>query len=139
MKRHIRGSGFRHTLPAVFRFSALWVIVVVLTATGIIVGMILSDLVHPALRGEAWFFLATRVPIIALVAVGIGIFTTNRLAGPWVLLTRAFKDVEGGDMDYRIRFRDSDRHLRDVETGFNRMMVALNERAESRGGLEAED
>ena len=139
MNRYIRGSGFRHTLPAVFRFSALWVVVVVLIAPVIIVGMILSDLVPPALHGEVWFFLFTRVPIIALVAIGIAIFTTNRLAGPWVHLARAFKDVESGNMDYRIRFRDSDKHLGEVAAGFNRMMVALNERAESRGGPEAKD
>ena len=139
MKKHIRGSGFRYTLPAVFWFSAVWVVVVVLMAPVVIVGMILSGLVPPLLHREVWFFLLTRTPIIALVAIGIAIFTTNRLAGPWVHLTRAFKDVEHGDLDYRLRFRQSDTYLQEVETGFNRMMVALSERAESGGGLAAED
>ena len=139
MKRYIRGSGFRHTLPAVFRFSALWVFLVVLTPPIVIVGMVLSDLVPPTLQGEVWFFLYTRTPLIALVAIGIAIFTTNRLAGPWIYLARALEKVEHGDMDFRIRFRRLDTHLRDVEAGFNRMMVALNERVESRAGLESED
>ena len=139
MKRYIRGSGFRHTLPAVFRFSALWVFLVVLTPPIVIVGMVLSDLVPPTLQGEVLFFLYTRTPLIALVAIGIAIFTTNRLAGPWIYLARALEKVEHADMDFRIRFRRSDTHLRDVEAGFNRMMVALNERVESRAGLESED
>ena len=139
MKRHIRGSGFRHTLSAVFWFSGVWVIVVVLMAPVVIVTMMLSGLVPPVLQGEVWFFLLTRTPIVAVVAIGIAIFTTNRLAGPWVHLMRAFRDVEHGDLDYRLRFRRSDKYLREVEAGFNGMMVALSERAESRGGLEAED
>ena len=139
MKRRIRGSGFRHTLPAVFWFSAVWVFVVVLMTPVIIVGMIWSGLVPPEFQGEVWFFLATRMPIIVLITIGIAIFTTNRLAGPWVHLTRAFGEVERGNMDYRLRFRECDKHLREVETGFDRMMVALSERAESPAELGVED
>ena len=139
MKRKLRGSGFKHTLPAVFSFSALWVLLLVLTPPVLIISMILSDIVPPALHGQVWFFLFTRMPIIALAAVGLGIFTTTRVAGPMVYLTRAFMDVERGNMDCRVRFRDCDTHLRGVETAFNAMMVALNERAESRRSPEAED
>ncbi len=138
MKKKIRGSGFRHTLPAVFWFSALWVVLVVLTAPVVIVLMMLSGLVPPALHGEVWLFLLTRTPIIALVAIGLAIFTTTRVAGPNVCLTRAFKAVELGNMDYRLRFRRSDRHLRELEAAFNAMMVALSERADSRRRPEAE-
>ncbi len=129
MKRNIRGSGFRHTLPAVFWFSALWVVLVVLIAPVVIAGMILSGLVPPELHGEVWLFLLTRTPIIALVAIGLAIFTTTRVAGPNVLLTRAFKAVELGNMDYRLRFRQSDRHLRKLEAAFNAMMVTMSERS----------
>ncbi len=129
MKSYLRGSGFKHTLPAVFKISALWVVVVVLTAPVVIVLMMLSGLVLPALQGEVWFFLLTRTPIIALVAIGLAIFTTTRVAGPNVLLTRAFKAVELGNMDYRLRFRRSDRHLRELEAAFNAMMVAMSERS----------
>ena len=139
MKSHLRGSGFRHTLPAVFRFSALWVALVVLMAPVLTVGMMMSGIVPPALHGEVWFFLLTRMPIIALVAIGLAIFTTTRVAGPMVNLKRVCEDVKAGDMDRRLSFRKSDEHLRGLETAFNEMMVALSERADSRRSPEADD
>ena len=131
MIRQIRGSGFRHTLPAVYWYSAIWVVIVVLTAPILIIGMVVGDIIPPELHSEIWFFLFTRVPIIAVVAIGIAIFTTTRVAGPMIPLMRAFKRVEQGDTDYRIRFRDSDKHLRELELAFNAMMQALSDRAES--------
>ena len=139
MKRHIRGGGFRYNLPAVFWFSAVWVVLVVLMAPVVTIAMVLGGLVPPELQGEVWFFLLTRVPIIALVAIGIAIFTTNRLAGPWVYVSRSFKKVEHGDLDYRMRFRRCDKHLREVETAFNAMMVALSERGRSAKGPHGVD
>ncbi len=131
MKSHFRGSGFRHTLPAVFKFSALWVVVVVVMAPVITVVMMLSGTVPPALHGEVWFFLLTRVPIIASVAIGLAIFTTTRVAGPMVHMKRVCEDIKGGDMDRRLSFRQSDDHLRGLETAFNEMMVVLSERQHS--------
>ena len=139
MNRKIRGSGFKHTLPAVLPFSAIWVFVVVLTAPVIAVAMMLGSIVPPSLHGDVWFFLLTRVPIIALAVTGLAIFTTTRVAGPFVPLKRAFEDVEHGDMDRRLRFRRADKHLREFEAAFNEMMVTLRERAESRMSREAEE
>ena len=42
-------------------------------------------------------------------------------------------------MDRRLRFRRKDKHLRELETAFNEMMVALAERTDSRRGVEAEE
>ncbi len=131
MRSYVRGSGFRHTLPAVFKSSALWVVVVVLTAPVLTVGMMLSGIVPPASHGDVWFFLLTRMPLIVLVAIGLAIFTTTRVAGPMVHLKRVCEDVKGGDMDRRLSFRQSDDHLRGLETAFNGMMVVLSERQHS--------
>ena len=139
MNRKIRGSGFRYTLPAVMSVSAVWVVVLVLTAPVLTVAMMVSGIVPTWLHREVWFFLLTRLPIIALAGIGLAIFMTTRVAGPMVNLKRAFNAVEGGDMDRRLAFRRTDKHLRELETAFNGMMVALNERAEAPSGLEAAD
>ena len=73
MSRKIRGSGFKHTLASVFPFSAVWVFLVVLTAPIISIGMMVGGLVPESLYGDVWFFLATRVPILALAAIGLAI------------------------------------------------------------------
>lgn len=139
MNKKIRGSGFKHTLPAVLPFSAVWVFVVVLTASVIPIAMMLGGIVPPSLHGDVWFFLLTRVPVIALAVTGLAFLTTTRVAGPFISLKRAFEDVERGDMECHLRFRRADRHLRELEAAFNEMMVALRERADSRRGLDAEE
>ncbi len=135
----LRGTGFKHTLPAVMPFFGIWVVVVVLTAPVITVAMMLSGIVPPSTHGDIWFFLLTRVPVLALAAMGLALFTTARVAGPLILLRRAFEDVQRGDMDRRLGFRQTDKHLRELETAFNEMMQALRERGDSRGGLEARE
>ena len=138
-KRKLRGTGFKHTLPAVTPFFGIWVLVVVLTAPVITVAMMMSGIVPPSTHRDIWFFLLTRVPILALAATGLAIFTTARVAGPLILLRRAFEDVQRGDMDRRLNFRRSDKYLREVETAFNEMMVALSGQGDSRTGLEAQE
>ena len=134
MKMKIRGSGFKHTLPAVIPVAGVWVVVLVLSAPVLMVSMMTSGIVPASLHGAVWFFLLTRSSIIALVGIGLAIVTTARVAGPMVHLKRAFNDVEGGDMDRRVAFRRTDKHLRELETAFNGMMVALNERDQARSG-----
>ncbi len=108
------------------------------TAPILTIGMMLSGIVPQASHGDVWFFLLTRMPIIALVAIGLAISTTTRVVGPMVHLRRVFEDVKSGDMDRRLSFRKSDEHLREVETAFDEMMVALSERADSRRRPKAE-
>jgi HAMP domain-containing protein len=138
MAMKFRGSGFKHSLASVFSSSAVWVFLVVLTAPIISVGMMAGGLVPESSYGDVWFFLATRVPILAVAAIGLAVFTTNRVAGPLVLMKRAFQAVKQGDMEHRLKFRQSDRHLRDLEVTFNEMMVAIKERGEPRAGQVAE-
>ena len=139
MTTKVRGSGFKYTVRAVFEFSVIWVGLLVATVLILTISMMMRGIVPPELHGDVWYFLATRVPIITLAAGALAVFTTTRLAGPWVGLHRALDDVKNGDMDRRLTFRRGDKHLRDVERSFNEMMEALNERAGSRGGQEADD
>ncbi len=138
MKLNIRGSGFRHTLPAVIKFSALWFVLLVLPTPLITVSMMMRGIIPPELHGDVWFYLFTRMPMLALAGIALAILTTTRMAGPMVLLKRVFEDVKDGDIDRRLSFRKSDKHLREVETAFDEMMVALSERADSRRRPEAE-
>ena len=135
----LRGTGFKHTLRWVFPYFAMWVVVLTLTAPVLAVTMMVSGLVPQYLHGDIWFFLFTRVPLIALAGVGLAIFSTARTAGPMVQLKRTFEDVTRGDMDRRLHLRRSDRAYQELEAAFNEMMVAVNERVGSRGGFEAED
>ncbi len=139
MKLKFRGSGFKHSLPSVIPFSAIWVLIVVMMAPLISIGMMAGGLVPESSYGDVWFFLATRVPVLALAAVGLAIFTTNRTAGPLVLLRRAFEAVRAGDMDHRLKFRNTDKHLKNLEGAFNEMMVAIKARGEPRAGQAAEE
>ena len=135
MKLNIRGSGFRHTLPAVIKFSALWFVLLVLPTPILTVSMMMRGIIPPELHGDVWFYLFTRMPMLALAGIALAILTTTRVAGPMVHLKRVFEDVKSGDMDRRLSFR---KHLRGLETAFDEMMVALSERADSRRRPEAE-
>ena len=138
MKSNFRGSGFRHTLRAVFKFSAIWFVLLMLPTPILTVSMMMRGIVPPELHRDIWFFLFTRMPLLALAGIALAILTTTRVAGPVVLLKQVFEDVKGGDMDRRLSFRQNDGHLRGLETAFNEMMVALSERADSRRRPKAE-
>ena len=64
--RKIRGSGYKHSLPAVLPFSAVWIFVVVVTAPMLTIFMMLGDIVPESSHSDIWFFLLTRTPLIAL-------------------------------------------------------------------------
>ncbi len=137
MNKEYRGSGYKHTLPWVFPYFAIWVFVLVLTAPVLTIAMMLSGLVPSYLHGDIWFFLFTRVPAIAVAGIGLAVFTSVRAAGPMVQLRRAFEAVTRGDLDRRVRFRQGDKSYRGLETAFNEMMAAVSERADSPTGVEA--
>ena len=139
MRPILRGTGYKYTLQWVFPYFAVWVVVLTLSAPVLTIAMMYSGLVPEYLHGDIWFFLFTRVPLMALAAVGLGIFSSARAAGPLVQLKRAFEDVTGGDLDRRLRFRRSDRSYRELEASFNAMMVVVGDPTRSLGGLEAED
>ena len=70
------------------------------------------------------------MPILAIAAIGLAIFTTNRTAESLILITRASDAVKEGNLDHRLRFRESDRHLKQLELAFNDMMVSICGRAD---------
>ena len=137
-KWRFRGSGFKHNLRSIWPFSAVWVILMVMAAPVVTIGMMWSGIAPESSYSAIWFFLITRMPLIVVAAVGLAIFTTNRVAGPMICLRRAFEEVRGGNLDHRIRFRRNDKHLREIETAFNEMMEALNERAGIHSEVEAD-
>ncbi len=139
MKKYLRGTGFKHTLRWVFPYFAIWVVVLTITAPVLTITMMLSGLVPEYLHGEIWFFLFTRVPLIALAGVGLAIFSTARTAGPMVKLKRVFEDVTRGNMDSRLQLRRGDMAYQELETAFNEMMVAVSARVDPGRGVEAED
>ena len=138
MKKYLRGTGFKHTLRWVFPYFAIWVVVLTITAPVLTIAMMLSGLVPDYLHGEIWFFLFTRVPLIALAGVGLAVFSTARTAGPMVKLKRVFEDVTRGNMDSRLKLRRGDMAYQELETAFNEMMVAVSARVDPGRGLEAE-
>ena len=136
-KRILRGSGFKHNLESVWPFYGIWITIVVLSVPLLTISMIWGNVVPPSAHADMWFFVLTRTPFIVLTAVGLGIFTTNRVAGPSVHLRRAFEEVKNGNLDHRLSFRGEDKHLKTLETAFNEMMVAVRERAGSSSGVES--
>jgi hypothetical protein len=128
----VRGSGVRHTLPFVMPFSGLWLVVTV--AAMVVFGITSflaassSPLLDDAARGRVAIVLAVQTLFLILAAIGLAVFTTHRLAGPYVAMIRAFEAVKNGDLERPLRFRSSDVHLREVETAFESMLSTLRER-----------
>ena len=137
-KKHIRGTGYKHNLGSVWAFSGIWIIVMTLSAPVLTISMMWGGVVPESTHSDIWFFLLTRTPLMLLAAVGLAIFTTTRTAGPLVALKRAFEEVRDGNVDHRVRFRQDEKHLLEVERAFNEMMVSLSERAGRHAGAEAD-
>jgi HAMP domain-containing protein len=135
MARAFRGSGVRFTLPYVFKFLGLWIVVTVLAVLvfGVASYLLLTQrLLGPDQRDLALIILLVQT-IVALAAIAIlAVFTTHRLAGPMIALRRAFEDVKDGDLERHLRFRKADSHLLEVEAAFNEMMGSLRKRLEYR-------
>lgn len=129
MGRPLRGSGIRLTLPFVFRFLGLWLVVAILAVLvfGITSYLLLSD---NSDGGGRWLAVVLGLQTVGVIlAIGVlAVFTTHRLAGPLIALKRAFDEVKGGNLDASLRLRRSDLHLQELETAFNEMMEALRER-----------
>jgi len=69
-------------------------------------------------------FVSLLVFVCLMLVIGItclGIMTAHRVAGPLLGLKKAFEEIRGGNLAYRIRFRKED-DLADLENSFNQMM-----------------
>ncbi len=128
----VRGSGVRRTLPFVMPFSGLWLVVT--TAAMVMFGITCylvassSPLLDDTARGRLALVLTLQTVFLIAAVVALAIFTTHRLAGPYVALIRAFEAVKRGDMERPLRFRSTDLHLREVEVSFDEMTAVLRER-----------
>ena len=125
----LRGTGFKHTLPYLWRYSNIWFLVFLVSAPGTFIGFLMTDVLTEAGREAVLSFLFTRMPIVVVAVAMLAMMLTARLAGPFVALTRAFADVAAGDMSRRLRFRGDENHLEGVEDGFNAMMETVEKQA----------
>jgi methyl-accepting chemotaxis protein len=130
MERRIRGSGLRHTFPYFVRYAALWLVV---TITAVLVASVSSYLVFAARVGGAGvaglrYALIIQTVLTILAVVALAVFTTHRLAGPWIAVRRALDAVRDGDLQTRLRFRASDPRIQVVEEAFEQMLASLRER-----------
>ena len=131
MARKVRGMGFKFTLSAVLPFSILWFVVVVVVAAPVLTtAVVVSNLSQEPLRREIWLVLIVGMAIIITGVAALAVFTTARIAGPFVALERALEDVKNGDLNRRLSFRGGDNHLRGLENVFNEMVDTLRQRVE---------
>ena len=138
MERRIRGTGLRHTLPFVVRFAGLWLVVSVgaVLVAGVSSYLLFADRVQGDPSGLRNAVL-TQTVLSVLALVLLAVFTTHRLAGPWVAVKRALLAVRDGDLDARLRFRAVDPRLQEVQSAFDEMLVAVRERCAAPGGIVA--
>jgi len=135
MARAIRGAAVKLTYPYVLRYMGLWLVVttlVVLVFTVTSYFLLADRLAGAELRRFAIILFAQMVCVM-LALVALALFTTHRLAGPFIALKRAFDDVKAGDLTRRLRIRRADGHLLAVETAFNEMMESLEAKEKKKG------
>ncbi|HEV8241524.1 MAG TPA: hypothetical protein VGS57_19335 [Thermoanaerobaculia bacterium] len=140
MAKKIRGSGLRHTLPYVVRFAGLWLIV---TIAAIVVASLSSYWLFAERAGDAGAAQLRTVIIIqaalsVLAVIALAVFTTHRLAGPWIAVRRALDRVRDGDLDSGLRLRATDPRIKEVELAFAQMLDGLRQRQRPVAPLIAE-
>lgn len=138
-RRKVRGSGVKFTLPYVLRYSALWLVVTVAAVVlfGITSYLVAADrLGGDALRHMALILIVQTVFLIAAV-IALAVFTTHRLAGPYIALKRALEEVKQGELGRPLRLRTADIHLKEIEGSFNDMTAALRERLHGASGASS--
>jgi len=133
----IRGFGVRYTLPYVLPFSGLWLVVttVAMVVFGVTCWLVASSspLLTDAARTRLALVLTAQTLFLIAAGFALAVFTTHRLAGPYIAGIRAFESVKNVDTSHVLRFRRSDVHLQEVETAFEEMMAALRTRLEQGG------
>ena len=140
MARKIRGTGLRHTLPYVVRFAGLWLVV---TIAAIVVASLSSYWLFAERVGDAGAAQLRKVILIQatlsiLAVIALALFTTHRLAGPWIAVRRALDKVRDGDLDSGLRLRATDPRIKEVELAFAQMLDSLRQRQRTAAPLIAE-
>ena len=133
--QQVRGSGLRHTLPYVLRFSGLWLLVTTLAILVFAVSLYLSlaERLTDAGKDRLVLVLGLQTFFVLLAIFALAVFSTHRLAGPLIALKRSLEAVRDGRLDWTLRFRSTDPQLDDIETAFNEMVAALRQRSGDEG------
>lgn len=138
MKKRMRGSGLRYTLPFLFRFAGLWLVV---TIAAVLVGAVSNYLAIARMENVdadgLRLALAIQTGLSLVAVVGLAVFTTHRLAGPWIAIKRALDSVRDGDLETGLRLRRTDPQNLPVQVAFDEMLASLRRRigeAERGGG-----
>ena len=124
----IRGAGVKHTLPFLGRISGLWLAVSIGAVLVASVSTYLMGSGATATSTDRLLVLGGQTLFLVAALIGLAVFTTHRLAGPWIAVLRALRGVRDGDLERRLHIRTNDRHLKEVEREFNAMVAALRER-----------
>src|SRR5215216_3351475 len=92
--RRMRGTGVRFTLPYMFRYSALWLLVAVpaVAVFGVVCYLAASDRLDGEARHHVALVLTVQTVLLILGVIALAVFTTHRLAGPLIALKRAFEE-----------------------------------------------
>jgi nitrogen fixation/metabolism regulation signal transduction histidine kinase len=128
MAKRWRGSGVRYTIGFVGRFAGLWLVVsiaAVLVAAGSSY-LVFAERFEGAEARPFLYALELQTALTILALVGLAIFTTHRLAGPWIAVRRALEAVRDGNRAMRLRIRANDSHVKSVERAFNEMIATLD-------------
>jgi methyl-accepting chemotaxis protein len=131
----LRGTGVKHTLPFVTRFAGLWLLV---TIAAVLVAASFAYLLFAEQGADGVSrALATQTILTILAVCALAVFTTHRLAGPWIAVRRALDAVRDGNLDYHLRIRSQDVHIKNVEAAFNEMLSTLRSRGAGAAGGSA--
>jgi nitrogen fixation/metabolism regulation signal transduction histidine kinase len=129
--QQVRGSGVRFTLPYVLRFSGLWILVTTLVAVvfGVTSYLTMFDHLGDEARRHLVIVLSIQTALVVAAVLLLAVFSTHRVAGPFIAIRRALEDVKAGNLERQLRFRRTDPHLAEIETAFNEMVEALRQRS----------
>jgi nitrogen fixation/metabolism regulation signal transduction histidine kinase len=94
--------------------------------------LLLADSLAPEVLSEMTQILVVQTSLLLLAVFGLGVFTTHRLAGPWIAVRRALDDVADGNFDRTLTVRQADAYLKEVEGSFNDMMETIRENCADR-------
>ncbi len=140
MERRIRGSGLRYTLPYVLSFAGLWLVV---SIAAILVAsassyLVFADRMEVGAASGLGKALILQCVLSVLAVVALAVFTTHRIAGPWIAVRRALETVRDGDLEAGLRLRATDPRVHAVQVAFEEMLASLRQRLGEQATLTGE-
>jgi nitrogen fixation/metabolism regulation signal transduction histidine kinase len=140
MRQRLAALRLQHTVGSVGSMTGLWMLVAN-AAILVVAALSYFHLFYVAgdvtIRERA-LMLETALTVLCVVALGL--FTTQRLASPWVALRQACESVHGGDLAARLRVAPDGEHVHAAQQSFNAMLESMERRvreAEEQAGSTA--